>query len=284
MPLPFRRAARRTATFRSPTTLHKPRSSTRRPVVNGTGVPSAPGHRSRRRPVRGHPTRLSTITAATATISKPARLRCEEPRVSAAPLRWVAAVVAAATERSVKPRHSVRSSAHCAHRTARCLCRQSGRPLATSPHGPTARSSSADQRLARAGPPRPLNPISRRTTAMLHGWPGCRVLGTRPVGADLQHGAVLSLSPFHPRSYRTVTTWDCNGRTLPKTMRPSRGGLPGKDAERCGMGPAVVLGQDLTEATGPVRHGAVADLATGDRQLGNGHREAAGRGLAHMPQ
>src|ERR1039457_7497734 len=49
------------------------------------------------------------------------------------------------------------------------------------------------------------------------------------------------------------------------------------------MGPAVVLGQDLTEAAGPVRHGALADLATGDRQLGNGHREAAGRGLAHMP-
>jgi MFS family permease len=55
------------------------------------------------------------------------------------------------------------------------------------------------------------------------------------------------------------------------------GGLPGRDAERCAVGPAVVLGQDLTEAAGPVRHGAVADLATGDRQLGNGHREAAGR-------
>ncbi len=26
--------------------------------------------------------------------------------------------------------------------------------------------------------------------------------------------------------------------------------------------PAAVLGQDLTEAAGPVRHGAVADLAT----------------------
>jgi len=36
-----------------------------------------------------------------------------------------------------------------------------------------------------------------------------------------------------------------------------------------GMGPAVVLGQDLTEAAGPVRYGAVADLATGDWQLGN---------------
>jgi hypothetical protein len=32
----------------------------------------------------------------------------------------------------------------------------------------------------------------------------------------------------------------------------------------------------------PVRDGAVADLATGDRQLGNDHREAAGRRLAHL--
>jgi hypothetical protein len=47
-------------------------------------------------------------------------------------------------------------------------------------------------------------------------------------------------------------------------MRAACGGLPGRDAERFGMGPAVVLGQDLTEAAGPVRHGALADLATGD--------------------
>ena len=45
-------------------------------------------------------------------------------------------------------------------------------------------------------------------------------------------------------------------------MRAACGGLPGRDAERFGMGPAVVLGQDLTEAAGPVRHGALADLAT----------------------
>jgi hypothetical protein len=56
-----------------------------------------------------------------------------------------------------------------------------------------------------------------------------------------------------------------------------RAGLLGRDAKRFGMGPAVVLGQDLAEAAGPVRDGAAADLATGDRQLGNGHREAAGR-------
>jgi hypothetical protein len=55
------------------------------------------------------------------------------------------------------------------------------------------------------------------------------------------------------------------------------GGYWEGDAERFGMSPAVVLGQDFTEAAGPVRHGAVADHATGDRQLGNDHREAAGR-------
>ncbi len=43
------------------------------------------------------------------------------------------------------------------------------------------------------------------------------------------------------------------------------------------MGPAVVLGQDLGEGAWPVRDGAVADLAAGDRKLGDGHREAAGR-------
>jgi hypothetical protein len=58
--------------------------------------------------------------------------------------------------------------------------------------------------------------------------------------------------------------------------------LLGRYAERFAMGPAVVLDQDLTEAAGPVRDGAVADLATGDRQLGNGHREAARERLVHL--
>ena len=49
------------------------------------------------------------------------------------------------------------------------------------------------------------------------------------------------------------------------------------------MGPAVVLGQDLGEVAGPVRDGTVADLAAGDRKLGDGHGEAAGRGLARLP-
>jgi len=42
------------------------------------------------------------------------------------------------------------------------------------------------------------------------------------------------------------------------------------------MGPAVVLSQDLAEVAGPVRDGAVTDLAARDRKMGDGHREAAG--------
>jgi hypothetical protein len=53
--------------------------------------------------------------------------------------------------------------------------------------------------------------------------------------------------------------------------------LPGCGVKRFGMGPAVVLGQDLGEGARPVGDGAVADLAAGDRKLGNGHGEAAGR-------
>ena len=47
------------------------------------------------------------------------------------------------------------------------------------------------------------------------------------------------------------------------------------------MGPAVVLSQDLTEIARAVRDGAMANLATGDRKTGNGHRKAAGMRLVH---
>jgi hypothetical protein len=79
-----------------------------------------------------------------------------------------------------------------------------------------------------------------------------------------------------PGSYKVT-----RGQSAPTTVTArdasSARRLLGREAERFGMGTAVVLGQNLTEAAGPVRDGAVADLATGDRQLGNGHREAAGR-------
>jgi len=46
--------------------------------------------------------------------------------------------------------------------------------------------------------------------------------------------------------------------------------LPGGNAESFGMGPEVMLGQDLADVAGLVGEGAVADLAAGDRQMGNG--------------
>jgi hypothetical protein len=60
--------------------------------------------------------------------------------------------------------------------------------------------------------------------------------------------------------------------TLARVSGPNWG-----KAERFGVSPAVMLGQRLAEGTGPVGHGALADLAAGDRKLGNGHRETAGR-------
>ena len=57
--------------------------------------------------------------------------------------------------------------------------------------------------------------------------------------------------------------------------------LRGREAEFLGVYSAVMLGQDLAGPAGLVRHCAVADLAAHDRQLGDGHREAAGMRLAH---
>jgi hypothetical protein len=68
------------------------------------------------------------------------------------------------------------------------------------------------------------------------------------------------------------------GRVLPghRGPRDSLSGTIGGEAERFGMGPAVVLGQHLGEVAWPVRDGAAADLATGDRKLGDGHGKTAG--------
>jgi hypothetical protein len=48
------------------------------------------------------------------------------------------------------------------------------------------------------------------------------------------------------------------------------------EAQRFGMGPAIVLGQDLAEGAWPVGDGAVADLAPSDRKTAHRDREAAG--------
>jgi hypothetical protein len=71
------------------------------------------------------------------------------------------------------------------------------------------------------------------------------------------------------------------GPRLHECIGGSPGSLRGRDAERFGVSPAVVLGQHLTEVAGPVGDGAVADLTARDRELGNGHGKAAGPCIAH---
>ncbi len=73
-------------------------------------------------------------------------------------------------------------------------------------------------------------------------------------------GAGILLASPAVRSYRA-------GRPVRGRCGISGAGLPGREAERFGMGPAVVLGQDLAEVAGPVRDGAAADLAARDRQM-----------------
>jgi hypothetical protein len=80
------------------------------------------------------------------------------------------------------------------------------------------------------------------------------------------------------RRYKVVPP-DHAGDSSRGVMQAAGEGLPGRDAERFRMGPAVVLGQDIAEAPGPVCDGAVADLAAGDWQLDDGHRERRGGNL-----
>jgi hypothetical protein len=61
------------------------------------------------------------------------------------------------------------------------------------------------------------------------------------------------------------------GHTVPQLR-----GLPGGDAQRPGMRPAVMLGQDLAEAAGAVGDRALADLAACDPKVSNGDGVAAG--------
>jgi hypothetical protein len=58
--------------------------------------------------------------------------------------------------------------------------------------------------------------------------------------------------------------------------------LPGREAGRLGTGPAAVPGQGLAEVAGPAGDGAVADPAARDREMGNGHGEAAGTWINHQ--
>ena len=70
-------------------------------------------------------------------------------------------------------------------------------------------------------------------------------------------------------------------RLRPQGMAGLQDRLAGRQAERFGVGPAVVLGEHFADGAWPVCDGAVANLAARDWKTGNGHREPAGIRISH---
>jgi hypothetical protein len=99
--------------------------------------------------------------------------------------------------------------------------------------------------------------IADPATRMIFAHAGIRP-GMRVLDLDCRPGTRLSWPPIW---------WEpaaCSRRTL-----------VGRKTERFGMGPPVVPGQGFAEGTGAVGHGPLAELAAGDRELGDGDRETA---------
>ena len=95
-----------------------------------------------------------------------------------------------------------------------------------------------------------------------------KVAGAPPVAFTCTSSPQKKPKPF---------IWTQDHRRDPRTLAA----YYQRQAERFEMGPTVMLGLELAEATRPVRDGTAADLAARDRKMGNGHGEAAGIGLAH---
>jgi hypothetical protein len=153
-------------------------------------------------------------------------------------------------------RTAERQCATAAHQTASNPAPAAGTPR---PAPDAGEQSSHFRAPERTGPKGPFQ-YRRVLARVLPGsWPRCVTFSI----CELKGRVVLS------RPTSATTTGSPAGAL--------RDRLPGCDLERFGMGPAVMLGQDLSEVAGPVGDGAMADLAARDRQLRNGHREAAGR-------
>jgi hypothetical protein len=121
---------------------------------------------------------------------------------------------------------------------------------------------------------------------------------TRPASCSQRHPGgglavgVLDADPGHTRSRQgrcprtRLARLRADADSERSELADVCGGIPaarsldsvtGRDAESFGMGPAVMLRQDLADVAGPVCESAVANLAAGDRQMGNDHRYCATR-------
>jgi hypothetical protein len=108
--------------------------------------------------------------------------------------------------------------------------------------------------------------------------PGCRAYRSR---AGPQHKLTTLRDSAFPGRAGARSPWAGHGCRTARFVPGLRRRLPGRQAERFGMDPMVMLGQDLAEAARSVGDRAAADLAARDRKMGNGHGETAGIRLAH---
>jgi len=106
---------------------------------------------------------------------------------------------------------------------------------------------------------------------------GMDVASSQPGTAELQIGrprwSLASCSPA-PRRGRPGSADGCGGMADGAGLGSP---LPGSGGEYLGVGPAVVLSQDLAEIARPVGDGPLAELAAREGKVGDGHREAVRR-------
>jgi len=162
-----------------------------------------------------------------------------------------------------------RSGAKPAAATARCLSAGSPARQRRPPDSLHQAQRSCHICQCQACAPLPIRPGHRipRSGALLR--PSAHPL-TAFISADTCAGPGPGSAMFR---YRWRPPVQACGKVVPAGRGPRRhvadgagpgGWLRGREAGRFGVGPAVVPGQDLAEVGGPVRDGAVADLAAGD--------------------
>ena len=136
------------------------------------------------------------------------------------------------------------------------------------PGQPKTRPSGTDQPLCAAA----TTETSRSETAEIGGY----LRASLPSGGHAAPPLVREAKPRGRSGAEPAELAPQRRRAIPKGCR-----LPGREAERLGVGPAIVLGQDVAGLPGPVRDGAAADLAACNRKMRHGYREAAGTCSAH---
>ena len=202
-------------------------------------------------------------------MSQPPRSRCQRPDGSPGPTREVPGSSSPLPSRN-RAGISIYQQPHCQglrrdpcpHVRAaqipqglRTLCRQSRRNNAEYPVRYGSRGYQNELRLA----------TERRDCARAR-----TIAGSRSVATDVIWAAHAERPPSAGKVRCGVGGW-CGLWDW----------LPGREAERCGVGSAVVLSEHLAEAAWPAGGGAAADLTGRDRNTGNGHGEAAGTWAAH---